>query len=367
MTDVLKINVDENFSMSFLTANVIYKAGGKNWWDALALYIRYIQQSKRQRTNQPYCNDSYMIKGLGWWRSKFYKIKKILTDLWLIDTIRDNSDDKTYVKIYYLASGEKTKQLIEEELASPFYRNKKEVSVLADTKKEKSTVADTKFYQMETDETQENWILVSAVADRSPFWGTPQNGTQMLKVINNINAFTEKNFPSNSDSENKTELVQNEFKFNDGSIEYYATLVTQQTKLKDVVNILWPLFPHFVWYKWSKKEVEKALKQFTLDYDFVYNLIYDMKLLARCVEAKITKRQWFMHQRIDGYVPYTAEQREELILKIVTFIKRNNKDKELFEKRAHSIASLIGVDKYRKVFRSIPANPEDRVDLSGMY
>jgi hypothetical protein len=62
MDELVKINVDENFSMSFLTANVIYKAGGKNGGDALALYIRYIQQCKRQHTNQPYCNDEYMIR-----------------------------------------------------------------------------------------------------------------------------------------------------------------------------------------------------------------------------------------------------------------------------------------------------------------
>lgn len=205
--------------------------------------------------------------------------------------------------------------------------------------------------------------------------GNPSEVQNLHPYKNNIKEyyFTDKIsdeiLPPQSDDKNKTELVQsdNKFMFNDGSIEYYTNLALQQTNLKDVVNILRPLFPHFVGYKWSKKEVEKALKQFQLNHDFIYNLVYDMKLLARCVEAKITKRQWFMHQRIDGYVPYTESQRDELILKIVTFIKRNNKDKELFEKRAHSIANLIGVDKYRKVFRSIPANPEDRVDLSGMY
>lgn len=205
--------------------------------------------------------------------------------------------------------------------------------------------------------------------------GNPSEGKKFPPYKNIIKEyyFTDKIsdeiLPPQSDDKNKTKLVQpdNKFMFNDGSIEYYTNLALQQTNLKDVVNILRPLFPHFVGYKWSKKEVEKALKQFQLNHDFIYNLVYDMKLLARCVEAKITKRQWFMHQRIDGYVPYTESQRDELILKIVTFIKRNNKDKELFEKRAHSIANLIGVDKYRKVFRSIPANPEDRVDLSWMY
>jgi hypothetical protein len=48
-----------------------------------------------------------------------------------------------------------------------------------------------------------------------------------------------------------------------------------------------------------------------------------------------------MHQRIDTYTPYTEKQREAIILKVITFIKRNNKDKELFQQRAQEFSKLI--------------------------
>ena len=160
-----------------------------------------------------------------------------------------------------------------------------------------------------------------------------------------------------------TEL-DNQFMFDDGSIEYYTKLTLQQSSLEDITNILRPLFPHPRWYKGSKKDVTKALKQHTLDYDFVYGLIYDMKLLWFMCEYNLVRWPWFMWQRIDTYVPYTEKQRDEDLIRIVTYIKRNNQDKTLFENRVADVVKLCGLDKYRKVFRSIPANREDCVDLS---
>ena len=375
MDELVKINVDENFSMSFLTANVIYKAGGKNGGDALALYIRYIQQCKRQHTNQPYCNDEYMIRWLERGRTKFYKIKKILTDLWLIKTIRDNTDEKTYIKIYYLASGEKTEALIKQELASPFYaKMESQVSTLDNW--EVSAVANSDAKIENSVDNLDNWE-VSAVANRcieNRYTENrySENETQMLKVIK-INALNNKNkcFPqiSNEISEQTDKCdtqtkLDNQFTFNDGSIQYYTQLTLQQTRLDDVTNILRPLFPHPRGYKWAKKDVTKALKQYTLDYDFVYGLIYDMKLLWFLCEYGLVRWPWFMWQRIDTYTPYTEKQRDEDLTRIVTYIKRNNQDKSLFEKRVADVVNLCGLEKYRKVFRSIPANREDTVDLS---
>ena len=108
----------------------------------------------------------------------------------------------------------------------------------------------------------------------------------------------------------------------------------------------------------------KALKQHTLDYDFVYGLIYDMKLLWFLCEYNLVRRPWFMWQRVDTYTPYTEEQRNDDLVRIVTYIKRNNQDKSLFERRVKEVVDLCGLEKYRKIFRSIPANVEDRVDLS---
>ena len=360
MAEVMKVNVDENFSMSFLTANVIYKAGGKNGGDAMALYIRYIQQSKRQRTNQPYCNDAYMMKWMGRGKNRFYKVKKILTDLWLIETMRDNGDDKTYIKLFYLVSGEKTKALIEQELASPFYE------------KSYPQNEDTKISQIETWknerclQNEDSCLHFRDTQNRDT-----QNETQMLKVIK-INAWSKKNkcFPETSDEVPAQSVgweeitgLEDGFMFNDGSIEFYTKSVLQQTKLEDKMNILWQFFPHFVWYKWKKKDVIKALKQFTLDYDFVYGLIYDMKLLAFQCEYWLVKRQWFMSQRIDTYTPLSEKERDKQLYKIIEYIKRHKEDQSIFEKRAQEMIAFIGYPKYHEIFRSIPANVGDRVIL----
>lgn len=162
---------------------------------------------------------------------------------------------------------------------------------------------------------------------------------------------------------NSTEL-SNEFMFDDGSIEYYTQLTLQQSSLEWVTNVLRKLFPHVRWYKWAKKDVTKALKQHTLDYDFVYGLIYDMKLLWFMCEFSLVRRPGFMSQWIDTYIPSTEKQRDEDLKKIVMYIKRNNQDKSLFETRVKDVVKLCGLEKYRKIFRSIPANAEDRVDLS---
>ena len=200
--------------------------------------------------------------------------------------------------------------------------------------------------------------------------GNPSDGSKWATYKNiykeNI-LFTEKNsdefYPSKPEDIQSTKL-DNTFMFDDGSIEYYAKLTLQQSSLEDITNILRPLFPHPRWYKGSKKDVTKALKQHTLDYDFVYGLIYDMKLLWFLCEYNLVRRPGFMWQRIDTYVPYTEKQRDEDLIRIVTYVKRNNQDKSLFEKRVAEIIKLCWLEKYRKVFRSIPANREDIVDLS---
>lgn len=374
MEDVMKVNVDENFSMSFLTANVIYKAGDKNGGDALALYIRYIQQSKWQRTNQPYCNDEYMIKWLGRGKTKFYKIKKILTDLWLIKTIRDNTDEKTYIKVYYLVSGEKTEALIKQELASPFYT--KMESQVQNLKNGEVFATENTYTESETpDKNLNNWEVFATenrcIENRYTENRYTENGTQMLKVIN-INALSNKDkcFPefSNETSEqfadaNSSEL-SNQFMFNDDSIEFYANSVMQQTRLEDKLEILWKQFPHLPGYKGSKKKCLTQLKKMKLDYDFVYGLIYDMRLLKYQVDYNIVKWQGFMEQFLETYSPLSEKERDKQLYKIVEYIKRHNQDKTLFQERARDLINFLGYEKYHSVFRAVPNNREDCVDLT---
>ena len=89
-----------------------------------------------------------------------------------------------------------------------------------------------------------------------------------------------------------------------------------------------------------------------------------MKLLSFMCEFSLVRRPGFMSQWIDTYVPSTEKQRDEDLVKIITYIKRHNQDRSLFESRVKDIVKLCGMEKYRKIFRTIPANAEDRVDLS---
>lgn len=364
MTDAGEIDVNKNFSMPFLTFDIILEAGWKLGETAAILYVKYIKQSKRQHTNQPYCNDAYMIKWLKCGRNKFYKVKKILTDLWLIETIRNNSDDKTYIKINYLQSNEKTKALIEKELSSPFYTDS---SIQNEDTKIPQTIPQITPWENERCIQNED----SCTKKRDTKKRDTKNDTQMLKV-NKINAWSNKDkcFPEVSDETpaqssdvKSTELDDDTFMFNDGSIEFYTHSVLQQTKLEDKLNILRPLFPHLPWYKGSKKDTLKALKQFTLDHDFVYNLIYDMKLLAFQCEYWLVKRQWFMSQRVDTYTPLSEKERNKQLYKIIEYIKRHKENQSVFEARAQEMIKFIGYPKYHEVFRSIPANVWDRVIL----
>lgn len=59
----------------------------KNGWDALFLYFRYVRQARLQKTNTTYSKDTFMAEGMSWSMTKFYKVKKILTENKLIETI----------------------------------------------------------------------------------------------------------------------------------------------------------------------------------------------------------------------------------------------------------------------------------------
>jgi len=78
----------------------------KNGWDALLLYFRYIKQARLQKTNQTYSNDVFMMKAMLWWKSKFYKVKKILTDNNLIEQVMRTWEDGKilwqYVKVNFI-------------------------------------------------------------------------------------------------------------------------------------------------------------------------------------------------------------------------------------------------------------------------
>lgn len=86
----------------------------KNWPDALALYFRYIKQSRIQETNQSWSLDSFMMKWLKRGDLRFKNAKRVLRELGLIEVIQVRGVDgkvKTfYVKTNFIINEQKLKQ-----------------------------------------------------------------------------------------------------------------------------------------------------------------------------------------------------------------------------------------------------------------
>lgn len=68
--------------------------------DAMNVYLRYMYVCRMQQTNSVWATDSYMMKGLGWGKEKFYKAKALLKELSLIELKKTRSDDGTLGKSY---------------------------------------------------------------------------------------------------------------------------------------------------------------------------------------------------------------------------------------------------------------------------
>lgn len=91
------------FWMTFYTVDRILESGNS---DALALYIKYMKQSRMQNTSKTLSLDEFMRKWMWWWHNRFYKAKKILKELWLIDVIKTMWPDwkfiDNFVRVNYL-------------------------------------------------------------------------------------------------------------------------------------------------------------------------------------------------------------------------------------------------------------------------
>lgn len=86
------------------THNTIGKLGTyKNGGDALLLYFRYILQRKMQENVRTRSKDIFMMKAMGWHKDKFYKVKHILVENWLIKMVRDKNNE-WYVQVMFIIS-----------------------------------------------------------------------------------------------------------------------------------------------------------------------------------------------------------------------------------------------------------------------
>lgn len=100
------LDANEIFWMTFYTYDKILEEGGKNWPDALALYIKLIKQTRIQQTNQTYSLDSFLENWLWWWYKRLKNAKDVLSKLWLMDNVivRDELGKMVghYVRVNFL-------------------------------------------------------------------------------------------------------------------------------------------------------------------------------------------------------------------------------------------------------------------------
>jgi len=106
------LDANEIFWMTFYTVDRIMESGNS---DALALYIKYLKQSRMQNTSKTFSLDKFMYDSLWRWNNRFYKAKKVLKDLWLIDVIRtmwpDGKFIDNFVRVNYLIDENRIRNL----------------------------------------------------------------------------------------------------------------------------------------------------------------------------------------------------------------------------------------------------------------
>lgn len=107
------MDANEIIWTTFYTINTIL-AKWYNWPDALALYFKYIEQTRIQQTNITWSLDVFMKKKMWRWDSRFKKAKKILRDLWSIDLIQKRDSlwrvKTVYVKVNFLINENKIRK-----------------------------------------------------------------------------------------------------------------------------------------------------------------------------------------------------------------------------------------------------------------
>lgn len=109
------LDANEIFWMTFYTYDRIMEEWWKNWADAFALYVKLIEQSRIQQTNQTRSLNVFLKNWLWRWDERLKKARKVLKDLWLIDDveIRDTLGRivSHYVRVNYLIDEQKVRTL----------------------------------------------------------------------------------------------------------------------------------------------------------------------------------------------------------------------------------------------------------------
>jgi len=94
--DLATERINRNFPMTFAKYNLFHSLSKKEEHktrtyntsqDAFIVYFHYMYTGMMQNTNQPWANDSDMIQGLGWTKERFYKAKKLLKSVGLVESL----------------------------------------------------------------------------------------------------------------------------------------------------------------------------------------------------------------------------------------------------------------------------------------
>jgi len=96
----MKTNINLENEIIVLSLETVSKLISENS-DSALLYLFYHKTSKLQKTNSIWATNTFAMKGLGWGRDRFYKAKKVLQDLDLIEEVR-NRDDLGKITACYL-------------------------------------------------------------------------------------------------------------------------------------------------------------------------------------------------------------------------------------------------------------------------
>lgn len=107
----------------------------ENCSDLISLYTFYYYTSKWQKTNQPYCTDSYCQKGLHWGYDKFIKAKKKLFELKLIEQVINRINGKFegyYIKLNFIFKKETVKDIINKPVPLKHSTDKQSTNALSD-------------------------------------------------------------------------------------------------------------------------------------------------------------------------------------------------------------------------------------------
>jgi len=309
------LDVNEIFGMTFYTYDRILEEWGKNWPDAIALYIKLLKQTRIQQTNQTKSLNVFLKEWLWWGDERLKKARQVLKSLGLIDdvVIRDELWKMAwhYVRVNFLI-------------------NEQKVRTLGST------------YNLST--TGLNHDVAKPTSG--------QTDTNALSNIN-INAWSNKlkNNQNNENTQSTNTQSTNTFFPKQDSVT--PTLEDGDLTFEEIYK----LFYHKSWHKPSEQKCRKVFESLNLDKEWYEMLVKDLKLF------KMEYKYWVKDQKyrpwFEKYVwGFNAEWvNEEYRLKeIIKHHMENTEDIEKGKKRYKDLCDMFGKEVVDKLVKQYGKN-----------